>query len=72
MIVKKMESPVYHRRRRESLPGRGVESRSLDRDKSFEQFLLEAFRGELVQEGKSFSKTVSPLTKENLIRLSKT
>ncbi len=70
MIVKKLESPVYHRRRARSLPGRGVESNS-SADKSFDQYLIEAFQGEVVQKGDQFSKKVSALQQENLIRLSR-
>ena len=70
MIVKQMESPIYHRRKRESLPGKGMESGAVNREKSFDQFLLEAFDGEVVQRGERFSSSVSQLQKENLIRLS--
>lgn len=70
MIVKKLESPVYHRRQRRPLPGRGVEGLSNGADKSFDQYLLEAFQGEVVQNGDRFSGKVSSLQQENLIRLS--
>jgi len=69
MIVKKLESPVYYRKKREALPGRGVEY-SHGSEKTFEEYLLEAFNGKKVQEGNRFSNDLSQMTKENLIRLS--
>jgi len=69
MIVKKLESPVYYRRHRQSLRGQGGAQAAPAMDKSFDQYMLEAFQGEVVQEGKQFSKSVSSLTRENLIRL---
>lgn len=71
MIVKQLESPVYYKRRRESLPGRGGEARALKHDKSFDQYLLEAFQGEVVRDGKEFSRNVSSMQRDNLIRLSR-
>ena len=71
MIVKNLEGPVYHRKRRQGLAGRGAQSPALADSKSFDQYLLEAFQGEVVQEGKLFSTTLSDLARENLIRLSK-
>lgn len=70
MIVKEMENPVYHRRKRSSLPGKGGEARAGNREKSFDQYLLEAFQGEVVRSGDQFDSSVSRLTRENLIRLS--
>lgn len=69
MVVRKMESPVYEKRRREALPGKGVE-RSSSGPNGFEQYLLDAFEGEVVKEGNRFASHVSPLQKENIIRLS--
>lgn len=70
MIVKKMESPVYHKRNRDSLPGKGMEIRPGNAEKSFDQYLLEAFNGEVVRDGSKYSNGLSTMTKENLIRLS--
>lgn len=70
MIVKKMESPVYYRRSREGLPGKGIDARPVNEEKSFDQYLIEAFQGEVVRDGNKYSKELSSLTKENLIRLS--
>ncbi|HMU82121.1 MAG TPA: hypothetical protein PKE49_05085 [Leptospiraceae bacterium] len=69
MIVSKLESPLYHRQKREGLPGRGYEAPVAANRKSFDQYLLEAFQGEVVQEGKRFSSGISPLQRENLIKL---
>ena len=71
MIVKKLESPVYHRRPRRSLAGRGGDNDSFAESKSFDQYLIEAFQGEVVQKGDRFSGKVSALQQENLIRLSR-
>ena len=68
MIVQKMENPVFHKRKRESLAGRDFEA-AVNNEKSFEQYLIDAFQGEMVQKGDQFSHKISNLTKENLIRL---
>ena len=70
MIVTKMESPEYHRRRRAALPGRGVEANAVNQEKSFDQYLLEAFQGDVVRDGNRFSGDVSNLQRDNLVRLS--
>lgn len=70
MIVKQTESSIYHRRKRDSLPGKGMDTRAVNREKSFDQYLLEAFSGEVVKEGNRFAQNLSPLARENLIRLS--
>ncbi len=69
MVVKQAEGAVYHRRKRESLPGKGIEVRAGNREKSFDQYLIEAFSGEVVRQGERFSNQVSQLTRDNLIRL---
>ena len=69
MIVKKLESPIYYRKQRRSLAGKGVEQALAHKEKSFDQYLLEAFQGEVVQSGDRFSKSVSSLTRDNLIEL---
>lgn len=71
MIVKSLESPVYYRRKRGALPGRGVEvAAPKAHTRSFDQYLLEAFHGEVVQQGDRISGKLSDMTRENLIRLS--
>lgn len=71
MIVKSLESPVYYRRKRGALPGRGVEAAiPKSHSRSFDQYLLEAFQGEVVQQGHRISDKLSDMTRENLIRLS--
>ncbi len=69
MIVKQAESPIYQRRKRASLPGKGADARAVNREKSFDQYLIEAFDGEVVKEGNRFGN-VSDMTRDNLIRLS--
>ena len=70
MIVKKMENPVYHKRKRTSLPGHDVQ-KAVNHEKSFDQYLLEAFQGEVVKQGDQVSNKVTALTRDNLIRLSR-
>lgn len=70
MIVKTIDSPVFYRKKRNALPAKGVE-RKHHPDKSFDQFLIEAFGGEVVQKNKEYSPELSFLSRENLIRLSK-
>lgn len=69
MIVKQLESPVYYKKKRRALPGRGPEQSSGDVRKSFEEYLTEAFSGEVVQKNQEFSSKLSNLARENLIRL---
>ena len=71
MIVRSLESPVFQRRKREPLAGKGME-RASNEQKSFEDYLLEAFDGEVVRDGSRFSSKVSDVTRDNLIRLSQT
>jgi len=70
MIVRKLESPIFEKHSREGLPGRGVEPVAGNREKTFDQYLLEAFDGEIVKNGNSFAPGLSSLTRENIIRLS--
>jgi len=67
MMIQKLDSPVYYRRKREAKPGRIVESRV---DKSFDQYLIEAFKGDVVSENGKIKENVSSLTRENIFRLS--
>lgn len=69
MIVRKMENPVFHKRKRGSLQGKDFDEMAKNNEKSFEQYLLDAFQGEVVQKGNNISKDVSNLTRDNLIRL---
>ncbi len=71
MIVRKIQSPVYHRRRPTPLPGRGNEARQPELfPSSFEEALLEAVNGEVVRKGQRFSGSLSSFQRDNIIRLS--
>lgn len=71
MIVKSLEHPVYYKKKRQPLPGKGMDRNEKPQvQKTFDQYLMESFQGEVVQKGKDFSSDLSSLTKENLIRLS--
>lgn len=64
-----MENPVFHKRKRGTLVGKDFDEVAKNNEKSFEQYLLDAFEGEVVQKGNQFFGNVSSLTKDNLIRL---
>ncbi|MBI38851.1 MAG: hypothetical protein CMF59_04570 [Leptospiraceae bacterium] len=71
MIVRKLESPLYQKKKREPLAGQGFDGPSTaNSEKSFDQYLLEAFKGEVVREDNQFQGKVSELQRENIIRLS--
>lgn len=71
MIVRKIQSPVYHRRRPTPLPGRGNEARQPELFPSqFEEALLEAVDGDVVRKGSIFANSLSSFQRENIIRLS--
>ncbi len=71
MIVRKLESPLYQKKKREPLAGQGFDHPSTaNSEKSFDQYLLEAFQGEVVAEDNRFHSKVSELQRENIIRLS--
>ena len=70
MIVKKINSQAFHRPKRQGLPGKGLYIRPKNQEKGFDQYLIEAFQGELVKENRGFSARLSPLAHDNLLRLS--
>ncbi len=51
------------------MTGKGVDFPKQADQKTFDQYLLDAFQGEVVQKGPDFSKRLSDLTRDNLIRL---
>jgi hypothetical protein len=69
MIVKNLESPVFYKKKRQPMTGRGVDSPKRNDQKTFDQYLIEAFQGEVVQRGQNFNRKLSDLTRDNLIRL---
>lgn len=71
MIVRKIQSPIYHRRRPAPLPGRGNDTRQPELFRSsFEEALLEAVQGDIVRQGDQFSSSLRSFQRENIIRLS--
>ena len=74
MMVHRADARVFHRQHRGALTGQGLDdnNRAHNQEKGFEQYLIEAFQGEVVQNGDNFaaSKKLSPLARKNLIRLS--
>ena len=73
MIVTKIDSHLFGEPRKWGLPLPGKKGSRIEpgnQEKSFEHCLMEAFEGELVQEKELFSTKLSPLTRDNLLRLS--
>lgn len=72
MIIRSLQQPGYERNQK-GIPGYGPSRKhsSLDEQspKSFEDFLTEAFEGEIVQEGKWFTSNLSDLSRKNLEKL---
>ncbi len=71
MIIKSLENPVYYRRRKGGLAGNTALKLkpATNSTKSFEEFLTEAFQGEVVQNGQNYSKNLSALTVRNLKKI---
>lgn len=70
MIVRKIQSPTYQRRKPTPLPGRGGEERQPALFPSrFEEYLMAAVDGEVVRRGDHFAG-LSSFQRENIIRLS--
>lgn len=71
MIVRKIQSPVYHRRRPVPLPGRGSEAKQPELFATeFEEILIEAVSGHVVRKGDRFAHSLSKLQRDNIIQLS--
>jgi hypothetical protein len=71
MIIKSLENPVYYRRKKGGLAGnQALKIKPASNDqKTFEEYLTEAFQGEVVQTGFNFSKKLSDLTIRNLKKI---
>lgn len=73
MVIRSLYQPVYHREKRNGLPGAVSAAQAKpkfeDGNKSFEDYLTEAFRGEKVQEGTWFSPQVTELSRRNLKKI---
>ena len=71
MIVKKIDNQAFHRSRRKALPGKGFNLHFVKEEKGFQQYLLEAFQGELSQDRNNFSEKLSKMQKDNFAYLNK-
>ena len=70
MIIRSLEQPTYNRKHKGGLPGFGPSKKTTDQSgKSFEDFLTEAFQGEVVQEGSWTSANLTDLTRRNLHKI---
>lgn len=54
---------------RSPLAGRGALPKHNGKQKSFDEYLLEAFQGKVIKNGPHYHRSLSSLTRENLIRL---
>ncbi len=70
MHVTTVESRFYRRFSRPALAGRGREVESGNKQRSFDDYLVEAFQGEVIKDGPRYSRSISPLARQNLVRLS--
>ncbi|MDF3819291.1 hypothetical protein P3G55_05240 [Leptospira sp. 96542] len=71
MIVRSIQQPAYSSRRDSGLPGQGPKKgfSQNSNGKTFEEYLMDAFQGEVVQNGTWVSPNLSDLGKKNLKRL---
>jgi hypothetical protein len=71
MIVRSIQQPAYNRHRDSGLAGQGPKKGFSQNNggKTFEEYLMEAFQGEVVQKGNWVSPDLSELGKKNLKRL---
>ena len=75
MIVSKITNQNFKQDKREGLLGKGWDAQPKNKEKSFEQYLLEAFQGSVVHK-KSVSQAskaanISPLMQANISRIIK-
>lgn len=71
MVIKSIHYPTYQRPKK-GLPGKVYPMHGLPKsryERTFEDYLLEVFQGEVVQEGAQFSTGLSELMIRNLRKL---
>jgi hypothetical protein len=72
MVIKSLEYPIYQRKKQGGLSGDVPKIKAFSNSnlgKSFEDYLREAFKGEMVQEGSWFSSDLTDRSKRNLRKL---
>ncbi len=74
MIVNKIENQGFRHSKREGLLGKGWDIQPQNKEKSFEQYLLEAFQGKLVSKNQPSTPTngtteLSPMMQANIERI---
>ncbi len=71
MVIRSLYQPVYQREKKNpaSLGGNVPKSRPQDGNQTFEDYLKESFRGEVVQKGAWFAPQISELSKKNLEKI---
>lgn len=71
MIVRSIQQPAYNRHKDTGLPGQGPKKgfSQNQSEKTFEEYLMEAFQGEVVQKGNWVSPNLSDLGKKNLRKM---
>ncbi|XDD55072.1 hypothetical protein AB3N62_04485 [Leptospira sp. WS4.C2] len=71
MIVRSIQQPAYNRHKDQGLAGQGPRKGFSQNQtgKTFEDYLMEAFQGEVVQNGEWVSPDLSTLGQKNLKRM---
>ncbi|TGL61248.1 hypothetical protein EHQ58_05575 [Leptospira ognonensis] len=71
MIVRSIHQPAYNRHKESGLAGQGPKKgfSQSNGGKTFEEYLTEAFQGEVVQKGEWLSPKLSEMGQKNLRRL---
>lgn len=71
MVIKSIHYPTYHRPKK-GLTGKVYKLSNIPKsrfERTFEDYLMEVFQGEVVQEGGFFASSLSDLTIRNLRKL---
>ncbi|GBF42543.1 hypothetical protein EHQ96_11240 [Leptospira levettii] len=71
MIVRSIQQPAYNRHKDSGLAGQGPKKGFAQNQsgKTFEEYLMEAFQGEVVQKGNWVSPNLSDLGQKNLRKM---
>lgn len=72
MVIRSLEFPAYNRPKK-GLSGEGLQfkgiKKSVPQERTFEDYLCETFKGEVVQSGNWFSAKLSDRMKKNLRKI---
>lgn len=72
MVIRSLDFPIYNRPKK-GLAGEGLQfkgaKKRVPQERTFEDFLIESFQGEVVQNGSWFSTKLSDRMKKNIKRI---